>query len=159
MKNINSSKVLTKSRMQTRRITKKDLVRLAQSSELRRIANDLGDLVTYDVETQKSNFGLECLSYRDKFAWIIARDKVLEKDAKLVIYHVDVTRLDFYLDRLKEYEGELSKRVEKELRSRPKKDGEIPDGISQSFIGADFEVKDFRELPGFITLHKRIYMP
>lgn len=158
MKNINSSSILTRSRMRTGKITKKELERLSQSSELRRIATELGDAVSYFIEAERgANFGLEFLHYRDKWVDVGGIDSLIERDQKRITYMVDVQKIDFYIRHLEGHGSKISKEIAKNLKSRPKKDRKIPKGIAQQLFYRAFGVDNFEELSDLIKLHQEIY--
>lgn len=158
MKTINSSNVFTRSRMQTKRITRKRLARLSQSSELRRIASELGDAVNYFIETERgANFGLEFLQYRDEWVDVGGIASLLGESPKRISYSVDVRKVDFYIEYLEKHGSRISKEISENLKLRPKKDRKIPKGIASRSWYCAFGVDNFEELPELVKLHQKTY--
>lgn len=115
-------------------------------SELEKIAKDLKNYVRYKQENNS-----EYVSYQDKNSLIIAIEYQQEKN---VIYHIDSTKVDKYLDNLKNLKNNLARIIEKELRKRPKED--IRKNIAQSMICSAFKLTNFKDIPEIIRLHKDI---
>lgn len=159
-KTINNIQVLNRNRMKKRKITKNELLELSKKSELRKIANNLGDSVNYFIEAQRGpNFGLEFLFYGDKWVDVGGVDSLLGESPKRISYTVDVTKVDFYIPHLEQHGSKISREIAEHLRSKSEKDRQIPEGIAKQFFYCAFGVKNFNDLPRLIKLHQRIYNP
>ena len=115
--------------------------------ELEQLAREMGDAIRYSMESK-----IEQIAYLDSSSQITATE--YPSGAKHLNYHVDITKVDYYISHLKQLESGVSKEIQKALVPRLKE--AHPTDDSQHLVGGVFELADFSEISDLILLHKRI---
>lgn len=139
------------------------LDRRMKETELRKIYLDLGDLVRYKREKSISvdkkgreyqdGSEIEHLFYNDEWSWIVGWNMVGEEDKNLE-YWVEIRRVDLYCANLRSSDNEFARRLSEELKNRPRKE---PDGLNMKlFVGKDYNVENYNDLPELVKLHRKI---
>ena len=115
--------------------------------ELERLAQQLGNIVTYENNSQ---YGVETLAYIDQSSQITAAEYA--SGDKKVFYHINISKVEFYLSCLKQLSSSLGKRIQHSLVQRrhemPPTDG------SQLLVGETFAVDNFTEISDIIYIHE-----
>lgn len=137
-------------------------------TELQRIGLIFGDLVEYkrvnptleDKDGCEFQYGteLEFLYYRDNGSWVTGANEVGQNDRTLK-YWVDETKVNLYISYLSSSKNKFVKNLVNILReiseARSEDTGE-PREKGKYFVGRDFKVDNYNDLPELIKLNMEL---